>query len=183
MPKSSSFTLKANGGLLRALITKCKISQGFDPATGLAIPRFIEVNAIWDTGATASVITQHVVDQCGLQPTGMTRVQGVHGTNDVETYLVNILLPNNVGFKHVSVTKGDLGDGAHALIGMDIITEGDFCITNKDNITMFSFRYPSLLHVDYVAEHQAQVAKEKFGHGGSKNDRKHRHKTFGKNKH
>ena len=182
MPSSSSFTLASNGGLLRVLVTKCSISQGYDHASGAPIPQLIEFDAIWDTGATASVITQRVVDACGLQPIGMTQVQGVHGASTVETYLVNIHLPNKVGVQHVQVTKGNLGDGASVLIGMDIITLGDFCVTNKGGKTIFSFRVPSQSHVDYVKEHNAQALRERFTHGGSKKDRKKHHKTFGKNK-
>lgn len=184
MPNSSSFTLAAHGGLLRVLQTKCHISQGFNPLNGASPPPppLVEFDAIWDTGATASAITQYVVDQCGLQPTGMTQVQGVHGKNTVETYLVNIFLPNKVAIQHVQVTKGDLGGGAHALIGMDIITLGDFCITNKDGQTIFSFRVPSQYQVDYVKEHNAQAMREKFSHGGSGKARKRGHKNFGRNK-
>lgn len=170
MPSSSSFTLASNGGLLRVLVTKCSISQGYDHASGAPIPQLIEFDAIWDTGATASVITQRVVDACGLQPIGMTQVQGVHGASTVETYLVNIHLPNKVGVQHVQVTKGNLGDGASVLIGMDIITLGDFCITNKDGKTIFSFRVPSQNHVDYVKEHgvfQGSCRVDRFHYAAS----------------
>ena len=38
-----------------------------------------QFNVIWDTGATSSVITQNIVDECGLQAIGMTKVQRVSG--------------------------------------------------------------------------------------------------------
>lgn len=69
------------------LVTKCSISQGYDHASGAPIPQLIEFDAIWDTGATASVITQRVVDACGLQPIGMMQVQGVHGASTVGNLL------------------------------------------------------------------------------------------------
>jgi hypothetical protein len=63
--------------------------------------------AIWDTGATACVITQAVVDACGLVPTGMTRVRGAYGDATLaETFLVDIYLPNGVRVQAVRVTKG-----------------------------------------------------------------------------
>ncbi len=40
-----------------------------------------------------------------------------------------------------------------ALIGMDIIGQGDSCITNYNGKTWLTFRMPSLLGVDYVQEH------------------------------
>jgi hypothetical protein len=123
------------------------------------------------------------VDACGLVPIGMTKVHTAHGTADAEIYLVSILLPNHLGFVSVQVTKADLGgSGFDVLIGMDIITRGDFSVTNKDNRTIFSYRWPSQTHIDFVAEHEARQRKAQFKHGGNKKDRPKRHKTFGKNK-
>ena len=44
--------------------------------------------------------------------------------------------------------SGDMGD-YDVIIGMDIITLGDFVITNKDNQTWFAFRYPSSEHIEF----------------------------------
>ena len=49
------------------------------------------------------------------------------------------------------VTSGKLSD-TDFLIGMDIITLGDFSVTNVDNATTFSFRYPSCETIDYVKQ-------------------------------
>ena len=138
------------------------------------------VRAIWDTGATNSVINQKVVDACGLVATGAAQCQGVHGNSIVDTYFVNIMLPNGIGHAMIRVSKGDLGT-ADMLIGMDLITLGDFAVTNKDGQTMFSFRYPSQLHTDYKAQ-DALKNSASFNHGGNKNKRKKHGKNFGKNK-
>ena len=166
------------------LITPCHVCQGFDPATTTIHPPLVEFNAIWDTGATGSVITQRVVDACGLKPIGMVQVHGVHSTEMSERYLVNIRVPNGVGFVHVPVTKGMLpGGSGDVLIGMDIITRGDFSITNKGGSTVFSFRYPSLVKTDFVEEDKK--ADEKMAlprrQNKPKKPRKPR-KTFGKKK-
>lgn len=184
MPNSESLTVTAQGGVLRVINTACSVSPAFNPALnqGTAHPPFCDFTAIWDTGATASVITQKVVDACNLKPTGMTQAQTAGELRTVETYLINIRLPHGVGFQEVPVTKMDLGSSADVLIGMDIITIGDFSITNKDGITVFSFRTPSQLHVDYVKEHNAALIRERLHHGGSKDKRKKRPKTFGKDK-
>lgn len=81
----------------------------------------------------------------------MAIVHGVHGDEQVETYLVNIALPNRVMFTGIPVTRAKLKD-ADILIGMDIITQGDFAVTNYNGRTMFSFRMPSLGHIDFVPE-------------------------------
>ncbi len=142
----------------------------------------MEYQAIWDTGATASVITQAVVDACGLQPIGVVQTHGVHGTQLSDVYLVNIRLPQGVGFMHVEVTKGQLVGGADVLIGMDIITSGDFSVTNKGGITKFSFRVPSQAHTDYVKEFNDDKIRESQTHGSSTGERKKKPKAFGKNK-
>ena len=50
-----------------------------------------EFVAIWDTGATHSVITQRVVDACALKPIGTTTVSHAQGvTEDVDMFLVNV---------------------------------------------------------------------------------------------
>jgi len=105
------------------------------------------------------------VDACGLKPTGMTQVHGIHGPEKVETYLVNIYLPNNVAFVGERVAKGQMV-GGDILIGMSIINQGDFAITNKDGTTMFSFRIPSIAQYDFVKEHNASL---RAGRKGRKN--------------
>lgn len=108
--------------------------------------------SIWDTGATRSVISQKVVDVCGLESIGVQKVYHAQGeANDVEAFLVNIGLPNNVEFQGLRVTLGVLR-GADVLIGMDIIGRGDFAVTNRDGKTKFSFRIPSQADIDFVAE-------------------------------
>lgn len=176
MPKSSSFTSRFNG-IAIALLTECSVCPGYEPESCVGPdsptpPNFEPFLAIWDTGATGSVINQKVVDACSLKPTGMMQCHGVHGTQTVETYLVNILLPNKVVFQNVQVTKGQLGDEVSVLIGMDIISAGDFSITNCDGVTLFSYRIPSQRHIDYVAMHHQESIRENQTHGGNKRARK-----------
>ena len=129
----------------------CGISPAWDPDSGGTPPQLIEFAAIWDTGATNSVVTQNVIDACGLVATGMTKVQGVHSVEESETYLVNIALPGKVVFTGMRVTKGKF-TGGDILIGMDIINQGDFAVTNQGGATKFSFRVPSQVHIDFVEE-------------------------------
>jgi len=159
-PPFSGFTTTAHRGLLRVLVNDCHACATFHQ---YAIPQgqkppFKKFKAIWDTGATHSAINQNVVDQCSLKPTGMKEVHGVHGKQLAETFLIAIGLPNNVFFRDIEVTLGELG-GADMLIGMDIITRGDFSITNVGGKTVFSFRVPSIETVDFVKVADAELAK------------------------
>lgn len=74
------------------------------------------------------MISKRVVQKCGLKPTGMTKVSTAGGIFDRNTYLVSIGLPHTVGFPIVRVTEGEL-ESEDVLIGMDIITAGDFAVT------------------------------------------------------
>lgn len=92
-----------------------------------------------------------------MTPTGIAQVHGVSGPTQAETYLVNIGLPNKVVFASLRVTKGIIY-GADVLIGMDIIASGDFSVTNCEGFTKFTYRTPSIKHIDYVEEWTALEA-------------------------
>jgi hypothetical protein len=88
----------------------------------------------------------------------MREVHHAGGTEQSETFLVNIALPNKVNFKNVDVTLGKLPQGTDVLIGMDIINSGDFSVTNFNGQTVFSFRYPSLAEIDFLKEIPSRTA-------------------------
>jgi hypothetical protein len=67
------------------------------------------------------------------------------------TYLVHVALPMGILIPNITVTESILSE-CDALIGMDIISLGDFSITNKDRNTIMSFRIPSMASHDYVIE-------------------------------
>lgn len=134
----------------RAIKTPVKIK---DPATG----QETSTMGLWDTGATGSAITQSAAQRLGLIPVAMTEVRGVHGTETVPVYNVILILNNENISIPVRVTEGKAvsfsaeGD-ADILVGMDIITKGDFCISNFEGKTVMTFRFPSLERIDYCKE-------------------------------
>lgn len=74
-------------------------------------------------------------------------------SKEVNSYFINITLNNNNITLDVVVTEceelssnKDIG----MLIGMDIITTGDFSITNYNEHTTMSFRTPSIQTIDFV---------------------------------
>jgi|NGEPerStandDraft_6_1074524.scaffolds.fasta_scaffold23314_2 hypothetical protein len=122
-----------------------------------------QVMAVWDTGATGSVITQKVVDDLGIAPIGLTQVHGVNSVEISPVYLVDFYFTlNDVRFAGLNVTLGQL-PGSDALIGMDVITTGDFVITNRGGKTKMSFRVPSQADIDYVVETNRLMAKAAKG--------------------
>lgn len=165
MPSSDSrsFTLQSNGGFLNQLITDISIAPAFDPATSnqQAHP-YKPYKALWDTGATGTVITKKIVADLGLKQIGITKVFHGDGSTDQPVYYINITLPHRVGFSYVRATEGKL-TGFDVLVGMDIITKGDFAITNSDGKTTFSFRIPSEICIDFVKEHNTKNALPRVG--------------------
>lgn len=160
-PSHAAFTAKGNG-IARVLITPVLISKAFNPSQDSPLP-MKKYNAIWDTGATGTVITRKVADECGLTAFAMTQVHTASGQATSPVYLINIGLPNNVGIADVRVTEGILTDNVEVLIGMDIIAQGDFAITNHEGKTTFSFRCPSCATIDFVQQPHNTVREDYVG--------------------
>ena len=156
-PRPQALTIKANGRLNR-ILTDISVSAAYDPsAPPTPAPNQIAAKALWDTGATRSVISKELVKTLGLIAVGKTNVSHGGGDGedkDVPTYLVNIQLPNKVGFAGVLVTEfPPPKDGSfNIIVGMDIIGIGDLAITNVSGKTWMSFRTPSSEAIDYVAD-------------------------------
>ena len=149
LTKVSAFTSKASG-LLNVLQTEVSV---FQPIPGQK-PKVEKFAAIWDTGATSSVITPAVIKKLGLIASGKTNLHGVAGSKkDTDTYFVSFILPHRVRVDGVRVAEvPQIAGNADMLIGMDIITLGDFSVTNVGGKTVFSFRTPSVRMIDYVDE-------------------------------
>ena len=112
----------------------------------------IEVVALWDTGATNSCVSDAVVTSLGLIPTGYVPIRTPSGSLNVGTYSVDISLPNGVDIDGLMVCGSEIGkQGLGLLIGMDIISKGDFAVSNYNGKTVFSFRIPSKSTLDFVA--------------------------------
>jgi len=103
----------------------------------------IVVNAIWDTGATDSVITPETARKLNLYPIDEARIIGVNSEGIAPISLVHIAPPNNVLIPSRRVTIAKIGGEVDMLIGMDIISLGDFLISNTGGKTSFSFVMPS----------------------------------------
>ncbi len=147
MEQGKSFTAKANG-IANVLQSTCGVCPAFDPLSGKEHPKVNTYVGLWDTGASGTVITKKIVDDFALKPIGKTKVYHADGESIVNVYYINIFLPNQVAFKFIKVTEGNLS-GFDVLIGMDLITKGDFAVTNFGGKTSFSFRVPSLEEIDF----------------------------------
>ena len=147
-PVARAFTARYEA-LSRVLRTQ---EVGISKIQALAIaerPAPRTYSAIWDTGATHTNVTTRVVRECGLVPTGVAEVTGVHGTQRTNVYLIDVYLPNRVVVGGVgAVETPSLPEVDDVLIGMDIIGLGDFAVSNFQDRTAFSFRMPSQEEID-----------------------------------
>ena len=99
--------------------------------------------AVWDTGAEITMISRRVADSLHLIPITKTTIMGVGGDEEVEVFRIHIGLPNDFLYEDLIVYCGDI-DNYDVLIGMDLISQSDFFITNIAGNTMFCFQMPAL---------------------------------------
>ncbi len=157
-PNFHAFTL-AFEGIAPQLITPVKISTAFDlRKPPIITPQLFDGKALWDTGASNCVISQKFVSKLKLTPVGSSVVRHAGGSSTCNKYLLNFYLPNHVAFPGVMVSECDIADNFDVIIGMDIITSGDFSLTNVSGKTLFSFRFPSIESVDFVKAHNSLMS-------------------------
>ena len=148
MSKSVSFT-RQNGGIASSLRTEAVVFTDCKEHGKEYEPKIW--TAVWDTGSSNTVISERIVFDIGLTPVGevSARVMGESRLSNV--YIVSIGLPNGLKVPDLQVIGGDFSeDDFDILIGMDIITLGDFAVTNANGKTVFSFRYPPKGHIDFT---------------------------------
>lgn len=110
----------------------------------------LPVKAQWDTGATGTCISRELVNRLNLMPTGKVKVSTPSGVGVMNKYVINLVLNNEIRIQNLIVMDSEIGkQGIDVLIGMDIISMGDFAVSNFDGKTQFSFRIPSQEHVEY----------------------------------
>lgn len=148
MPETHASLTLVSRGIQRLLPLEVGISEAIQqPNDSTTIKGY---QGIWDTGATGSVITKKVADQLKIFSIGLVDVNTASGAERSNSYLINMYLPNKVVIPGIRVTEGKLMGGFEVLIGMDVISLGDFVINNFDGHTSYSFRIPSLEFVDYT---------------------------------
>ena len=112
--------------------------------------RSINVNAEWDCGSTYSSISDDLVEELNLEPIKNSMSITANISTLVSVYEIIILLHNKYPVKVEAEAVPNINaTGIDLLIGMDIISLGDFSISNYRGKTCFSFRIPSKNHIDF----------------------------------
>lgn len=114
--------------------------------------------AVWDTGATNSVISKLLAEKLELVAVSKQKITTAQGTYISCMYYIDLYLPNKVKIERLLVSEGTM-QGFDILIGMDVIGKGDFAVTNFNGKTVFTYRYPSCCTLDftqnsYIKPHQ-----------------------------
>lgn len=151
MEDFQAFTIKFSART-NVLFSNVGVSQAFDPkVTTTNQPAITELQAIWDTGASCTIISKQYAQRIGLIPTGKITITGVNNTTIENTYQVNVYLPNKVCLVYVKIAEAPaLASGAGMLIGMDIIGAGDFSVYTEHGKTVMTYRFPSIGGTDFV---------------------------------
>ena len=102
------------------------------------------VYAIWDTGASQTVITHRLMSHLNLIPIETKLVHGINSKQMVDVVAISLKLPNGLLIPDIRVFVCDIPSPIDLLIGMDIIQLGDFHISNTGGRTLFSFVVPPL---------------------------------------
>jgi hypothetical protein len=128
---------------LNHIITPISIRQSSELARIFGV-KFVPVDtqALWDTGASGSCVSKSLANRLGLKSVELCYVSGVGGIHRSNVYTVDILLPNRVAVNGVRVTEFFDNGSFNVIIGMDIITIGDFAISNQGGKTTVSYRMP-----------------------------------------
>ena len=131
------------GGLLQAIITDAYVFDGTVlDMKKIPTHKFFSTNAAWDTGAEVTIISQRVVETLGLKPFEHSKVMGISGVEDVDVYRIHLGLPNGYLYKNLIVYCSDIDD-YDILIGMDLIAQSDFFLTNINGHNRFIFQIPA----------------------------------------
>lgn len=136
------------GKIVKIITSKVKIDN---PLNGESV----ETTAIWDTGATACAITQSLADRLQLKILAKANVIGVGGEHEANVHFISIKLNNEKIVLNTPVTACNelsYDESIGLLLGMDMITKGDFSISNYSGETVMTFRVPSIECIDYLEE-------------------------------
>jgi hypothetical protein len=138
-----TFTLKCDG-LLDRIITQVGInqSQRFCLRQGMDRGPGGTCSAFWDTGASGSCVSRELAQKLGLQVVYQCQIIGIGGIQEANMYSIDIELPNGMTASNVLVSEFVDNGMFDVILGMDIITLGDFSVTNFNRESVFTFSCP-----------------------------------------
>lgn len=142
MCRKCSFTVSVIDDIKQILTYNIKIQSN---------NKIMNVASLWDTGAATTCVSTNVVKVLNLASTGDVFIDTPSGRSKTKIYEVDIILPKGICLKNIKVYETTIGDqGFDLLIGMDVISKGDFCVSGANGVITVSFRYPAQGVTDYT---------------------------------
>jgi hypothetical protein len=126
----------------RTIITDVVVRRTAKPGSFVRGAPIVDIptRALWDTGAYMSVISASLAQHLGLAVINTDKLTGIGGTILSNRYDISVTLPNKVIFPLVYVAEWGGHRFYDMLIGMDIISQGNFSIANDTGKTVFTFK-------------------------------------------
>ena len=135
---------KSFNEIVEAVITECYVVMPEGIVDENGDRRYCKLeNAVWDTGATNSIISRDVVDALGLKPTGRSSISSFAGIVDTDVYTIDLCFENGYRIEGVEVMCGDYID-YDMLIGIDVVNQGEIFVSTFGGKTTFYFRMPAV---------------------------------------
>lgn len=115
--------------------------------------KFCEVGALWDTGASKTHISKRIADLLALNPIKQIEVTGHRGVEFTNMYNVSLILPTGYLIENINVLSGTYDSlNVDMIIGMDIISFGDFHIDFTKENPVLVFKHPNDYDEDIFIE-------------------------------
>ena len=122
------------------IITPCCIDvKNYKRTSGSSAGEYYCESALWDTGASVTLVSERVAAELGLVKTGTTLVSGFDGVRKrANTYRIDLRFSDDMRLDFVEAveTPSPFFD---MLIGMDVICQGNFHLDNKSELPCVSF--------------------------------------------
>ncbi len=111
------------------------------------------VDALWDTGATSSLISQDLIDSFDFKKSEPIVTTSHRGKSCVDTYIVTLELPTGGKINNLRVLSGVYDElDFKIVIGLDIIKHCDFHMDYLGEYPVLTLRHEYDGNDDYCVE-------------------------------
>jgi len=145
----SDFITKIFRANVNSVTTSVRISRPFEPDGLGQPPRPYQTSALWDTGSSHCLITKSLAQSLDLRPVRQARVMHHDGVTFFDVYFAALYVTRKYYVEVALTETGAPSDNFELIIGMDVISKGDFALTNQKDVMVFSFRLPSSTTIDF----------------------------------
>jgi hypothetical protein len=138
----SSFSARYDK-IIMSIILNCSIAV-YKYGVQINDIKFQQIKTLWDTGANNTYVTKSLAFNLGL----ISNIDLHDGSWKFKTLVVYLQLPNRI-ILPIQVSFAEDCPGIDAIIGMNVISQGDFVIDNTTENTSLSFEMP----LSHLASH------------------------------